>query len=234
MKRNVDEQEARGFGKEFIAILRGAGRFLLTGSARVPGGWSRPDVLPGRIETIELWPLSQGEIAGTPDVFVDAVFAHGVGLARTSDQARADYIDRITRGGFPESIARAGRRPEGFLDSYVADIINRTSSSCRRSSAAPGCGRSPAGLYHCRTRDNVEVDLILEDRRGQVVAIEVKASSTVEGEDFRGLRHLADRLGDDLLAGIVLYTGQQTLPFGPGFRAMPVAAIWEVTLGEDA
>jgi uncharacterized protein len=49
-----------------------------------------------------------------------------------------------------------------------------------------------------------------------------------------GLRHLADRLGDDLLAGIVLYTGQQTLPFGPRFRAMPVAAIWEASLGERA
>ncbi len=29
------------------------------------------------------------------------------------------------RGGFRESIARAGRRRERFLDSYVADIINR-------------------------------------------------------------------------------------------------------------
>jgi len=80
----------------------------------------------------------------------------------------------------------------------------------------------------------VEVDLVLENRRGQVIAIEVKASSTVKGEDFRGLRHLADRLGDDLLAGIVLYTGQQTLPFGPRFRAMPIAAIWEVSLGKSA
>lgn len=33
-----------------------------------------PDALPGRMETIELWPLSQGEIDGQPDGFVDAVF----------------------------------------------------------------------------------------------------------------------------------------------------------------
>ena len=45
---------------------------------------------------------------------------------------------------------------------------------------------------------------------------------------FRGLRHLADRLSDDFVAGIVMYTGQQTLPFGPKLRAMPVAALWEV------
>ncbi len=60
-----------------------------------------------------------------------------------------------------------------------------------------------------------------------MVAIEDKAASTVRGDDFRGLRHLARRLGDDLIVGIVLYAGQQTLPFGPKFRAMPISALWE-------
>jgi predicted AAA+ superfamily ATPase len=73
----------------------------------------------------------------------------------------------------------------------------------------------------------VEVDIVLEDRRGRVVAIDVKAASTVRAQDFRGLRHLADRLGNDLIIGIVLYTGQQTLPFGPRFRAVPISALWE-------
>jgi len=86
-----------------------------------------------------------------------------------------------------------------------------------------------AELFHYRTRDKTEVDAVLEDRRGRVVAIEVKASSTVRAEDFRGLRHLADRLGDDFVVGIVLYTGTQTLPFGPRMRAMPVASLWELT-----
>ena len=36
------------------------GRFLLTGSARLLGLRNLPDALPGRTETIELWPLSQG------------------------------------------------------------------------------------------------------------------------------------------------------------------------------
>jgi predicted AAA+ superfamily ATPase len=38
------------------------GRYLLTGSARVLGLRALPDTQPGRVETIELWPLSQGEI----------------------------------------------------------------------------------------------------------------------------------------------------------------------------
>lgn len=84
-----------------------------------------------------------------------------------------------------------------------------------------------AEMFHYRTRDQLEVDLVLENRRGQVVAIDVKAASTVRDEDFRGLRHLADRLGADLVAGIVLHTGQQTLPFGPRLRAVPISALWE-------
>ena len=40
---------------------------------------------------------------------------------------------------------------------------------------------------------------------------------------------LATRLGDDLLVGLVLYTGQDTLAFGPKNRAMPVSALWEVS-----
>jgi uncharacterized protein len=38
---------------------------------------------------------------------------------------------------------------------------------------------------------------------------------------------VADRLGDDLVVGIVLYTGTQTLPFGDRMRAVPVSALWE-------
>ena len=40
-----------------------------------------------------------------------------------------------------------------------------------------------------------------------------------------GLRHLAGRLGSRLVAGYVLYTGQQTLPFGDRLRAIPIDAL---------
>jgi hypothetical protein len=56
-----------------------------------------PDALPGRMETIELWPLSQGEIDERPDLFVDAVFELGSELALTSEDERSDYVERVTR-----------------------------------------------------------------------------------------------------------------------------------------
>lgn len=81
---------------------------------------------------------------------------------------------------------------------------------------------------HYRTRDQVEVDIVLESRHGDVVAIGVKASSTVSPADFAGMRHLASRLGKRLVLGLVLHTGQQTVPFGPIMRAMPISALWQV------
>ena len=312
------------------------GRYLLSGSARVLGLRGLPDT-PGRMETIELWPFSQGEIDEAPDGLIDAIFAHGEDLRHASLVSRAEYADRIVRGGFPEAIARSSpRRRERFHDSYVADLVARDvmqlsdiertarmralirllaarsgqllvassvgnqagvsqatalryiglleevflikrvpawsrniSSRVGRASKVafvdsgiaanllgadarslirPGGPFGPllegfvvmelarqatwsqtrVELFHYRTKDDVEIDAVLESRQGKVVGIEVKAASTVGPEDFRGLHHLAQRLGDDFVAGLVLYTGQDTLSFGPRLRAMPVSALWEV------
>ncbi|GII02306.1 hypothetical protein Pta02_43140 [Planobispora takensis] len=87
----------------------------------------------------------------------------------------------------------------------------------------------PVRLYHYRDRDGVEVDGILERASGEVVGIEVKAAETVRADDFKGLQHLARRLGDRLIAGYVLYAGQETLPFGGRMRALPLSALWEAS-----
>jgi predicted AAA+ superfamily ATPase len=103
------------------------GRFILTGSARLLTLASLPDALPGRSETVELWPLSQGEIDGEPDGFVDAVFNTGPGLsARDMQLRRSDYVSRIARGGYPAAFQRdTPRRRDRFFSSYLSDIIVR-------------------------------------------------------------------------------------------------------------
>lgn len=313
------------------------GRFLLTGSSRILGLRELPDTLPGRMETIELWPFSQGEIDGTPDGFVDAAFRLGPDMRHESTVTRAEYAERLVRGGLPEAVARTDPRRRGrFLDSYVQHLIERDvrqlaeieraaqltglvrllaaragtliaagsleselqisrptvarylrlleevflikripgwsrNLGTRVTAAAkllfvdsgiaarllaldahslrrPGAPFGPllegftlaelarqltwseelAELYHYRDHNKVEVDAILENRRGQVVGIEVKAASTVRTDDFGGLRRLAGKLGDDFLVGVVLYTGNATLPFGPKLRAMPVSALWQL------
>lgn len=103
------------------------GRFLLTGSARLLALRSVPDALPGRSETIELWPLSQGEIDSQPDRFVDAAFRHGTELrGAATELRRRDYLARVARGGFPEAVRRESpRRRQRYFDSYLADLISR-------------------------------------------------------------------------------------------------------------
>jgi len=81
-------------------------------------------------------------------------------------------------------------------------------------------------LYQYRDRDQYEVDAVLESASGEVIACEVKAAETVRPEDFRGIQRLARRLGDQLLAGIVLYSGGQPLSFGERLRAWPISALW--------
>jgi uncharacterized protein len=83
-----------------------------------------------------------------------------------------------------------------------------------------------AQMFYVRTQTNQEIDLLLEDRRGRVVGIEVKAAASSSAGDFKHLRHIAGLLGKRFLRGIVLYTGERTVAFSPQFIAMPVTALW--------
>jgi predicted AAA+ superfamily ATPase len=80
----------------------------------------------------------------------------------------------------------------------------------------------PWYLSHYRDKDQVEVDFVLETADRQVVGIEVKAASTVQASDFKGLRRLRDQCGSGFVSGIVLYHGAIPVPFGPQMWAIPL------------
>ncbi|WP_211237961.1 ATP-binding protein [Holophaga foetida] len=81
-------------------------------------------------------------------------------------------------------------------------------------------------LFHMRTSTGLEVDLVMENRRRELVGLEVKAASTVSEKDFKALRMFRDSVGERLKCGIVLYAGRDILPFGAGLWAVPVQALW--------
>jgi uncharacterized protein len=81
-------------------------------------------------------------------------------------------------------------------------------------------------LFHFRDRDQREVDIVLEHRDGSVSAVEIKASATVRPEDFHGLRHLRTQLSDRFKAGVLLYSGASTVPFGDRLAAVPLSGLW--------
>jgi uncharacterized protein len=314
---------------------RRPGRFLLTGSSRL---LSAPDMaasLVGRVETIDLWPFSQGELAGVADQFVDRLFDDPVDLIRNRSTDRSDIVDRILTGGYPEIVRRQPARRRSWFDGYLTTItrsVIRDLSAIERLAEIPrllqlcaartgtelnvsalagefgfptrtvdgylalltqsflvdripawstnlsrkvirrpkliltdtglaahlmGVNQSTAAriggplgqlmetfvanelrkqvtwsqsrptLWHFRDRDGSEVDLVLEHPDGRVAGIEVKATSSPSGDDLRGLRFLADRLGDRFHFGALLHTAPEATRFASNLAALPVSALWE-------
>ena len=81
-------------------------------------------------------------------------------------------------------------------------------------------------LFHFRTETGAEVDLVLEDRAGRLVGIDVKSTASLHQRDFRGLQALAALAGDRFVRGVVLFTGATAVPFGPKLHALPVSELW--------
>jgi predicted AAA+ superfamily ATPase len=82
-------------------------------------------------------------------------------------------------------------------------------------------------FFHFRDRDGNEVDIVLENSRGQVVGIEVKAAATVSRADFSGLHKLADACGERFTLGLVLYDHDTVVPFGERMFAAPISTLWK-------
>ena len=83
-------------------------------------------------------------------------------------------------------------------------------------------------LMHQRDSRGNEVDWVLEDSRGRLVGIEVKATLSPTGRDFKGLRAFAATVGSRFHRGVVLHTGQTAAPMGEGMWALPVEALWRL------
>ena len=311
---------------------RTPGRFLLTGSAQLLALPSLGDSLAGRMELIELWPLTQGEIEGHRDTLLLRLLSDEIQPLR-SPLTRTQIVERAQRGGFPPAILRTGARRRAWMSAYVASVIDRdiavlaalerlgdiprlvgllaartggvlNVSEVARDSGVPvrtlssyitwlervflvhrlpawssnhtsraikspklhladsgllasyldvvaddltnpGTGQllecfvagelrrqssqmdDPPALYHFRSGDGVEVDIVIEDRRGNIYGVEVKSSVGIDRKAFGGLAYLRDRHPKRFRGGIVLYAGTESLPFGPGFWALPIPALWQ-------
>jgi len=319
--------------KAAVDRRRRPGRFLLTGSANVLAMPRVADSLVGRMEMLTLFPLSQGEIEGHRETFVDAVFDDRLPRA-PSVPNRTDLVRRVLRGGFPDAYGRATERRRRWFNSYITAVLARdvrdlanvekltampnllavlagrtasllnlsdvgrdsalqyttlqrymtllqstflvrvvpawATNLARRVTKAPKLAFVDTGLagalmkvtevrlldeslawgrllenfvvmelqkqvswhpdlpelFHFRTPTGAEVDTVLE-RDGRVVGVEVRASQTVTARDVKGLAALGELAGRRFHRGLILYTGNQLVAFGPRLHAVPVTALWE-------
>lgn len=82
-------------------------------------------------------------------------------------------------------------------------------------------------LYHLRQQHGrYEVDLLAEVAAGDVVAIEVKATSAPGQDDARHLSWLRDQIGAGFRAGVVLHTGSRTFRLAERILAAPISTLW--------
>ncbi len=106
-----------------------------------------------------------------------------------------------------------------MLETFVVQELRRLASG----------HEDPIAFHHLRDRDGTEVDVVLEVGGRRIVGVEVKAAASVRSTDFAGLRKLRDATGARFVAGVVLYDGEATRPFGDDLWAVPIRCLWEAS-----
>jgi predicted AAA+ superfamily ATPase len=82
-------------------------------------------------------------------------------------------------------------------------------------------------LSHYQDREKREIDFLIENEQGALLGIEVKAGSAVSKDDFKHMVWFKNNIAKDKeFIGLVLYTGENILPFGVNMYAVPIAALW--------
>lgn len=153
------------------------------------------------VERLTAWHTNQlSRLVKRPKLHVGDT---GVACAMLGVDAAALEADRSTLGA--------------MLETFVLQELRRQAS----------WRPDPIAFFHYRDRDDFEVDIVLEQGRGAIAGIEVKAAASVNDGDLRGLRKLRDAAGKRFVAGVVLYDGSATIEFGNALFAVPVRRVWE-------
>jgi predicted AAA+ superfamily ATPase len=111
--------------KKTIDVDRRPGRFLLTGSANVLTLPQVSESLAGRMQVVNLLPLSRAEIGEKKPTFLQKAMAGRV--AKTTECLIGDdLVDAVLTGGYPEMIQRSDRqRRRAWARGYVNAIVHR-------------------------------------------------------------------------------------------------------------
>jgi uncharacterized protein len=111
--------------KKTIDLDRRPGRFLLTGSANVLTLPRVSDSLAGRMQVVNLLPLSRAEIGEKKPTFLQKAMAGRI--AKTTEYLIGDdLVDAVFTGGYPEMIQRRDRqRRRAWARGYVNAIVQR-------------------------------------------------------------------------------------------------------------
>jgi len=141
-------------------------------------------------------------------------------LKRLTKSPKLHFLDAgllaALRGISPKT-GRKNKMPFGaILETFVFSELQKVAT----------WSEERCSFSHFRDKDKNEVDIVIENRRGEIVGIEVKSSATVSSDDFSGMRKLAEACGDRFVQGIVLYDNDQVVPFADNMFAAPLSCLW--------
>lgn len=103
------------------------------------------------------------------------------------------------------------------LDTFVASQLRAQSVSSRLRHR----------LYHLRKEQGRrEIDIVAESGAGDVIGVEVKATSSPTMDDARHLRWMIGKLGERCLAGILFHTGPRPFKIDAKVFALPISCLW--------
>lgn len=116
---------------ELIIAIKGAvdrdqryGRYLITGSANIHQISTVRESLAGRITTVRIRPLSQGEIVGSEPKFLFDVLERNFSK-KDVNHTRENYIDTALRGGYPEVFGQSEHDRKIWAREYMSAILDR-------------------------------------------------------------------------------------------------------------
>jgi hypothetical protein len=109
------------------------------------------------------------------------------------------------------------------------DLLGRVLDTLVAAQLRAECAVSVVGadMFHLRDANGRhEIDLLIEARDGQLIAVEIKATSAPSAADARHLEWLHERLGSRLAAGLLVHTGPRFFRMTERILAVPIASLW--------
>jgi len=104
------------------------GTAVITGSTRQDALPATAQALTGRLHTVTIWPLSQGELGGVREDLLAGLREDPERIVLehpTSATSREDYAARVCAGGLPLAVRRSGAARARWFDDFVRQSVER-------------------------------------------------------------------------------------------------------------
>ena len=103
------------------------GRYILTGSADPLLIPHLGDSLAGRMRLLDLWPLSQGEIIGRKETFLDSLFNRvPMPTGKLFACSKDDVLSRVVKGGYPGPLLmKSEKQRQEWFNDYISLVLQK-------------------------------------------------------------------------------------------------------------